>query len=148
MGCRVKPGNDGMGALSLRRHHRHALIAGADPVGGGREIQRRAALVDAPGGHQRTAGTDHDVALAKRRVVFDLDRCEADLLTAVAGASRDDLVAIAERIRQFPIRLAALGYGIIDIAAVDHFGLAGAFENFSPGPTAPATCGPHARTTP
>src|SRR5258708_30959612 len=97
---------------------RSAVRARGDPLGGGRKIERRAASGGARGGYQRTGGTDRDVAVAKRRVVFDLDRCEADLITAVAGASRDDLVAIAERIRQFRIRLAALGYGIIDIAAL------------------------------
>src|SRR5260370_20757372 len=36
----------------------------------------------------------------------------------------DQLVAVAKRIRQFGIRRSVLGSGIIDIAAVDHFGLA------------------------
>ena len=36
----------------------------------------------------------------------------------------DDLVAIAERVRQFRIGLAVLGRGVVDVAAIDHLGLA------------------------
>ena len=61
---------------------------------------------------------------AKRRIVLDLDRREPDLVLAVAGAPRDDLVAVAERIRQFGIGLAVLGRGVVDIAAIDDLGFA------------------------
>ena len=53
-----------------------------------------------------------------------LDRRQAELVLAVAGASRHDLGAIAERVRQFGIGLAARGGGAVDIAAIDHFGFA------------------------
>src|SRR6202158_2599206 len=110
--------------LLFRRHCRHTLIARAHLLRGGREIQRRAAFVGAAAGDHQPVGTGYDVTLAKRRVVLDVNRRETDLVLAVAGASRDQFVAIAKRIRQFGIRLSALGSGIIDIAAVDHFGLA------------------------
>ena len=109
---------------SLLSHHRHALIPRADLVRGGREIQRCAALVSAAAGNHQPLGTGYDVTLAKCRIAFDCNGGETDLVLPIAGASRDQLVAIAKRIRQFGIGLAVLGCGVVDIAAIDDFGFA------------------------
>src|SRR6266851_10196033 len=73
----------------LRGHHRHAVIARAQPLRGRREIQRRAAFIGAAAGDHQSVGTGHDFTLAKRWVVLDLNRRETDLVLAVACASRD-----------------------------------------------------------
>src|SRR5207237_975947 len=109
---------------SLRRHHWYALIARTNFFRGGREIQCCATLVGASASNHQPVGTRHDVALAKRRIVLDLDPRYTDLVLAVAATARGQLVAIAKRIRQFRVRLAGLGQGMIDTAAVDHLGFA------------------------
>src|ERR1700730_15768131 len=88
------------------------------------EIQRRPTLVGAAANHHQSVGTGDDVAFAKRGVTLDLDWRETDLVLAVAGAIRNDLVAVAIGIWQFGIGFAVFGGGIIDAAAIDHFGLA------------------------
>src|SRR6266404_9146038 len=85
----------------LRRHHRHTMVARAHRFRSRREIQRRAASIGATAGDHQPAGTCDDVPLAKRRIIFDFDRRQTDLILAVARASRDELLAIAKRIRQF-----------------------------------------------
>src|SRR5436190_17836770 len=124
----LAPQDDGSAILprqpSLPRHHRHAAIFGADLFGGGREIQFGAALVGAAADDQKTVRAGNDIALAQRRIVLDLDRRETDLVLAVAGAAADELVAIAERVRQLRIGLAVFGGRVVDTAAGKHFGLA------------------------
>src|SRR5258708_789215 len=90
---------------SLRRHHGHARIFGANAFRYWREVQRGAALVGAAAGDEKAMLTGNDVALAQRRVVVDLDGRQPDLVTAVAGAARDQFGAVAKRIRQVGIRI-------------------------------------------
>src|SRR6202022_3675956 len=49
--------------LLFRRHYRHTLIARAQLLRGGREIQQRAAFVGAAAGDHQPVGTGHDVTL-------------------------------------------------------------------------------------
>ena len=76
--------------------------------GAGEKFTSRAALV-APAGNDQAVGAGDDVALAQGRIVLDLDRGETHRILAVAGAARDDLVAVAERVRQLGIGFSVLG---------------------------------------
>ena len=67
------------------------------------------------------------------RIVLDLDLGESELILAVAGAAGDGLVAIAERVRQFGVRLSGLGHGAVDVAAIDQFGFAGRTKTVAGG---------------
>src|SRR6266849_7942255 len=117
----------------LRRENRHALIARAHRQRSRREIQRRAALVGAAAGDHEPVAAGDDVPLAKRRIVFDSDRGQTDLILAVAGASRDQLVAVAKRVGKFGIGFSGLGRGIVDAAAVNDFGVAGRAKTVAGG---------------
>src|SRR4051794_9434137 len=116
-------------ALSVTpRHERHATIAGTKLFGCRREVQGRAASIRAATGHHQTMIADHKVAFADGGVVLDLERREAELVLAVAGAPGDDFLAIAIGIRQIRIRLAGFRRGAIDISAIHHPGIAGGAE--------------------
>src|SRR5882757_4061303 len=140
---------------SLLRHHGQALIPGADLVGGGREIQLSPAPVGAAACDQKAVLAGDDVALAQRRVALDLDRRETDLILAIAGAAADELVAIAERVRQVRIGLAVFGGRVVDAAAGEHLGFARRAEAVAAGRAArivrsgdreiTTVAGPHAK---
>src|SRR3981081_3972607 len=117
----------------LRRDHRHAPIVRAHGFRSRREIQRRAAFVGAAAGDHEPVAAGDDVPLAKRRIVFDSDRGQTNLILAVAGASCDQLAAVAKRIGQFGIGLSALGRGIVDAAAVNDTGVTGRAETVARG---------------
>src|SRR3954469_20975653 len=91
--ARARSSDDGLEITLLPRHHWRALIARLDPIRCRREIQRRAASVGAAAGHQQPVLTGHEIALAQRRVILDLDRGQPDRVLAVAGASGNELVA-------------------------------------------------------
>src|ERR1700722_18942050 len=99
------------------------------------------ASVSAAARDHQPVGTGDEVALADCRVVLDADGREPELVLAVAGAAVDDFVAIAKRIRQFGIGFAGLGRGVVDIAAIDHLGLAGRTEAVAGGRAALAIGG-------
>src|SRR5439155_27149867 len=109
---------------SLPRHHRHALIARLDALRGRGEIQRCAAFVGAAADDRQPVLAGDDVALAQGRIVLDLDLRQPDRILAVAGAAGDELVAVAERVRQLGVTLSIVRRGIVDAAAVDQLGLA------------------------
>src|SRR6266849_1074274 len=117
----------------LRRENRHALIARAHRCRSRREIQRRAAFVGAAAGDHEPVAAGDDVPLAKRRIVFDSDRGQTNLILAVAGATRDQLVAVAKGVGQFGIGLSALGRGSVDAAAVNDLGVTGRAKTVARG---------------
>src|SRR3954466_11711625 len=109
----------------FRRYHRHMPASQARGFRDRRQVQRRAAFVRTTARNHQSVIAGNDVALAQRRILFDLDRSKADLILTVAGASGHNLGSVAERIRQLRIGFSAVSLGIIDIPAVHELGLTG-----------------------
>ena len=91
----------------------------------GGKIERGTAPIGAATGHHQPVGTGDDIAPAQRRIVFDFHFGKPDRVLAVAGAAGDEFVTIAKGVGQFGIGFAGFGDGAVDIAAIDHLGLAG-----------------------
>src|SRR5262245_17959227 len=115
-------------AESLRRDHRDAVVTRLQFLGCRREAHRSPLVGAARVRDHKSVRAGDDVPLTERRVILDVDLCEAELVLAVAGAPRDDLLAVAEGIRHLRIGLSTLRRGIVDLAAVDELGVAGGTE--------------------
>jgi hypothetical protein len=143
-------GSYSLSLLRLNRPCNAGTLSCGVPVPGTlpRALASSVSSYSAAAGNHQPLGTGYDVTLAKCRIAFDCNGGETDLVLAIAGASRDQLVAIAKRIRQFGIGLAVLGCGAVDIAAIDDFGFARRAKAAACCCAALAVRGRHRKVTP